>query len=97
MTDVETVDGNELVVDALENVGVTTIYGVVGIPVTDLARTAQARGLRYLGFRNEQAAGHAAAAAGFLTGRPASVSRCPRQDSSTGSLRSRTPPPTVSR
>ncbi|MBM4586218.1 oxalyl-CoA decarboxylase, partial [Rhodococcus hoagii] len=70
MTDVETVDGNELVVDALENVGVTTIYGVVGIPVTDLARTAQARGLRYLGFRNEQAAGHAAAAAGFLTGRP---------------------------
>ena len=70
MTDVETVDGNELVVDALENVGVTTIYGVVGIPVTDLARTAQARGIRYLGFRNEQAAGHAAAAAGFLTGRP---------------------------
>lgn len=70
MTDVETADGNDLVVDALENNGVTTIYGVVGIPVTDLARTAQARGIRYLGFRNEQAAGHAAAAAGFLTGRP---------------------------
>jgi oxalyl-CoA decarboxylase len=43
---------------------------VVGIPVTDLARTAQAKGVRYIGFRQEQAAGHAAAAAGFLTGRP---------------------------
>ncbi|PTR30298.1 oxalyl-CoA decarboxylase [Rhodococcus sp. OK519] len=70
MTDVETADGNDLVVDALQNNGITTIYGVVGIPITDLARTAQRRGIRYLGFRNEQAAGHAAAAAGFLTGRP---------------------------
>lgn len=70
MTETESVDGNDLVVDALEANGITTIYGVVGIPITDLARTAQARGMRYLGFRNEQAAGHAAAAAGYLTGRP---------------------------
>ncbi|RVW10495.1 oxalyl-CoA decarboxylase [Prescottella agglutinans] len=70
MTEPESADGNDLVVDALAANGVRTIYGVVGIPVTDLARTAQARGIRYLGFRNEQAAGHAAAAAGYLTGRP---------------------------
>jgi oxalyl-CoA decarboxylase len=63
-------DGFALAVDALRNTGVETIYGVVGIPNTDLARTAQARGTRNIGFRHEQAAGHAAAAAGFLTGRP---------------------------
>ena len=63
-------DGFNLVVDALQLNGVETIYGVVGIPITDLARTAQAKGIRYIGFRHEQAAGHAAAAAGFLTQRP---------------------------
>ncbi len=63
-------DGFNLVVDALRLNGVKTIYGVVGIPVTDLARVAQAQGIRYIGFRQEQAAGHAAAAAGFLTQRP---------------------------
>jgi oxalyl-CoA decarboxylase len=66
----ELTDGFNLVVDALKLNGVQTIYGVVGIPVTDLARVAQAKGVRYLGFRQEQAAGHAAAAAGFLTQRP---------------------------
>jgi oxalyl-CoA decarboxylase len=66
----EVTDGNHLVVDALKMNGVNTMYGVVGIPITDLARIAQANGIRYIGFRNEQAAGHAAAAAGFLTRRP---------------------------
>jgi oxalyl-CoA decarboxylase len=66
----EVTDGNHLVVDALRLNGVSTIYGVVGIPITDLARVAQASGIRYIGFRHEQAAGHAAAAAGFLTQRP---------------------------
>jgi len=63
-------DGFHLIVDALRANGVKTIYGVVGIPVTDVARIAQASGIRYIGFRHEQAAGHAAAAAGFLTQRP---------------------------
>jgi oxalyl-CoA decarboxylase len=66
----EVTDGFNLVVDALQLNGVETIYGVVGIPITDLARIAQAKGIRYIGFRQEQAAGHAAAAAGFLTQRP---------------------------
>ncbi|BAX90414.1 oxalyl-CoA decarboxylase OxcA [Mycobacterium shigaense] len=63
-------DGFHLVVDALKANGVHTIYGIVGIPITDLARVAQASGLRYIGFRQEASAGNAAAAAGFLTQRP---------------------------
>jgi oxalyl-CoA decarboxylase len=63
-------DGFHLLVDALKLNGVRTIYGVVGIPVTDLARLAQASGIRYIGFRHEQSAGNAAAAAGFLTKKP---------------------------
>ena len=63
-------DGFHLVVDALKANDVDTIYGVVGIPITDLARVAQACGIRYIGFRQETSAGNAAAAAGFLTRRP---------------------------
>src|SRR6201992_4541051 len=63
-------DGFHLTVDALKLNGVETVYGVVGIPVTDLARLAQASGLRYVGFRHETSAGNAAAAAGFLTQKP---------------------------
>jgi oxalyl-CoA decarboxylase len=63
-------DGMHLVVDALKLNDVQNIYGVVGIPITDLARVAQASGIRYIGFRHESDAGHAAAAAGFLTKRP---------------------------
>ena len=63
-------DGFHVMVDALKLNGVRTIYGVVGIPVTDLARIAQASGIRYIGFRREDSAGNAAAAAGFLTKRP---------------------------
>jgi oxalyl-CoA decarboxylase len=63
-------DGFHLVVDGLKLNGVSTIYGVVGIPITDLARLAQASGIRYVGFRHEASAGNAAAAAGFLTKRP---------------------------
>src|ERR1700712_3776535 len=66
----ELIDGYHLVVDALKLNGVETIYGVVGIPITDLARVAQASGIRYIGFRHESDAGHAAAAAGFLTKKP---------------------------
>lgn len=63
-------DGMHLMVDALKANGIQTIYGVVGIPVTDLARHAQAVGIRYIGFRHEQSAGHAAAITGYLTKKP---------------------------
>ncbi len=64
------IDGFHLVVDALKANDIETIYGIVGIPITDLARVAQASGIRYIGFRQEASAGNAAAAAGFLTRRP---------------------------
>jgi oxalyl-CoA decarboxylase len=63
-------DGYHLVVESLKLNDVDTIYGVVGIPITDVARVAQASGIRYIGFRHESNAGHAAAAAGFLTKKP---------------------------
>jgi oxalyl-CoA decarboxylase len=63
-------DGFHLVVDALKLNGIDTIYGVAGIPITDLARLAHAEGMRYIGFRHEQAAGNAAAIAGYLTQKP---------------------------
>lgn len=66
----ELTDGYHLVVDALKKNDVDTIYGLVGIPVTDLARLAQAEGIRYIGFRHESNAGHAAAIAGYLTKTP---------------------------
>jgi oxalyl-CoA decarboxylase len=63
-------DGFHLVIDALKLNGIKTIYGVPGIPVTDLGRMAQAAGLRVISFRHEQNAGNAAAIAGFLTKKP---------------------------
>src|SRR5258705_9957040 len=63
-------NGFHLVIEAMKLNGLDTIYGVVGIPVTDLARLAQAEGIRYIGFRNEQSAGHAAAISGYLTQKP---------------------------
>jgi oxalyl-CoA decarboxylase len=68
--DQELTDGFHLVIDALKLNGVTTIYGVPGIPITDLGRMAQAAGIRVISFRHEQNAGNAAAIAGFLTKKP---------------------------
>src|SRR5689334_4686891 len=63
-------DGFRLVIEALKLNGVNTIYGVPGIPITDLGRMAQAAGMRVISFRHEQNAGNAAAIAGFLTRKP---------------------------
>ncbi|NCW98490.1 MAG: oxalyl-CoA decarboxylase, partial [Betaproteobacteria bacterium] len=65
-----TTDGFHVVIDALKANGIDTIFGLVGIPITDLARLAQAQGLRFIGFRHEQQAANAAAIAGFITQKP---------------------------
>src|SRR5213082_3097562 len=66
----ELTDGFHLVIDALKLNGINTIYGVPGIPITDLGRMAQAAGMRVVSFRHEQNAGNAAAIAGYLTKAP---------------------------
>ncbi len=63
-------DGMHVMADALLLNGIKRMYGVVGIPVTDLARIGQGKGIRFIGMRHEADAGNAAAAEGFLTGRP---------------------------
>ncbi|WP_042861691.1 oxalyl-CoA decarboxylase [Dickeya sp. NCPPB 3274] len=64
------IDGFHLFLDALKLNDIDTLFGLPGIPITDLLRMAQAEGLRVISFRHEQHAGNAAAAAGFLTAKP---------------------------
>jgi oxalyl-CoA decarboxylase len=63
-------DGFHLVIDALKLNGIDTIFGLPGIPITDLTRKAQAAGMRVIAFRHEQNAGFAASIAGFMTQKP---------------------------
>jgi oxalyl-CoA decarboxylase len=63
-------DGFHLVIDALKLNGVDTVFGLPGIPVTDLTRKLQAAGIRVISFRHEQNAGYAASIAGYLTQKP---------------------------
>lgn len=64
------IDCNQLVAKSLARAGVDRMFGVVGIPVTSLANRAVALGIRFIAFHNEQSAGYAASAYGYLTGRP---------------------------
>lgn len=64
------IDCNQLVAKSLSRAGVDRMFGVVGIPVTSLANRALAIGIRFIAFHNEQSAGYAASAYGYLTGRP---------------------------
>ncbi|XP_063778014.1 2-hydroxyacyl-CoA lyase 1 isoform X2 [Pseudophryne corroboree] len=52
------------------NRNVKYMFGIVGIPVIEIAIAAQVAGIKYVGMRNEQAACYAASAVGYLTGRP---------------------------
>uniref|UniRef100_A0A8C5YEN7 2-hydroxyacyl-CoA lyase n=1 Tax=Microcebus murinus TaxID=30608 RepID=A0A8C5YEN7_MICMU len=64
------VSGAKVIAQALKTQGVEYMFGIVGIPVTEIAFAAQELGIRYIGMRNEQAACYAASAIGYLTGRP---------------------------
>jgi oxalyl-CoA decarboxylase len=63
-------DGFQLVIEALKLNGIETIFGLPGIPITDLTRRMQAAGLRVISFRHEQNAGYAASIAGFMMQKP---------------------------
>lgn len=49
---------------------VQVVFGIVGIPVVEFAQVLQEVGIRFIGFRNEQAASYAASSYGYLTGKP---------------------------
>jgi oxalyl-CoA decarboxylase len=66
----EETDGFTLVIEALKLNGIDTIFGLPGIPITDLTRRCQAAGMRVISFRHEQNAGYAASIAGFMTHKP---------------------------
>lgn len=64
------VTGMYILAQSLKRLGLDTVYGLVGIPVTEAAYAMQKVGVRYLGFRFEQQAGMAAATHGYLTRKP---------------------------
>lgn len=66
----ESVTGMYILAQALKRLGITDVYGLVGIPVTEAAYAMQKVGLNYYGFRHEQQAGMAAATHGYITKTP---------------------------
>ncbi|XP_072535496.1 2-hydroxyacyl-CoA lyase 1 [Salminus brasiliensis] len=65
------VTGAQIIAEALKSQNVEYMFGIVGVPIIEVAMAAQAAGIKYVGMRNEQAACYAASAIGYLTGRPA--------------------------
>lgn len=59
-----------ILAESLKRLGVKDVYGLVGIPVTEVAYAMQKLGMNYYGFRFEQQAGMAAATHGYLTKTP---------------------------
>lgn len=64
------VTGMYILAQALRRVGLDTVYGLVGIPVTEAAYGMQKCDVKFVGFRFEQQAGMAAATHGYLTKKP---------------------------
>lgn len=59
-----------LIAQTLRSLGVSVVFGIVGIPVVEVAEEIINLGIRFIAFRNEQAASYAASAYGYLTGTP---------------------------
>ena len=51
----DSVQGCRVLCEALVKQGVKYMFGVVGIPVIEIALAAQSLGIKYFGMRNEQA------------------------------------------
>nr|AND95606.1 2-hydroxyacyl-CoA lyase [Chromera velia] len=63
----------EFIARCLCALGVRKLFGIVGIPVTEIATAGETLAdppIKFVGFRNEQAAAYAAGASGFLEGIP---------------------------
>lgn len=66
----EQVTGMYILAQTLKRLGLDTVYGLVGIPVTEAAYAFQDVGVKFVSFRFEQQAGMAAATHGWLTQKP---------------------------
>lgn len=62
--------GQFLLAKSLQAAGITQMFGLVGIPVTEFSYLAQEIGIKFTGFRFEQQAGMAAQTYGYLTKTP---------------------------
>ena len=65
-----TTTGARIIAQSLRRLGVSVIFGIVGIPVVEIAEEAINLGIRFVGFRNEQACSYAASVYGYMTGQP---------------------------
>lgn len=54
-SDMDTKDGATVIAESLKQQGVEYLFGVVGIPIIEVAVAAQSAGVNYVGMRNEQA------------------------------------------
>jgi oxalyl-CoA decarboxylase len=66
----EQVTGMYILAESLKRLGISDVFGLVGIPVTEAAYAMQKIGMNFYGFRFEQQAGMAAATYGYLTKKP---------------------------
>lgn len=55
LTSKESMDGATILAKSLVTQGVEYMFGIVGIPVMEVAMAAQQAGIKYVGMRNEQA------------------------------------------
>ena len=62
--------GAKIIAQALHDLDVKVIFGLPGLPVIDIGQEGINLGIRFIAFRNEQAAAYAATAYGYLTGKP---------------------------
>ncbi|KAI8324444.1 2-hydroxyphytanoyl-CoA lyase [Martensiomyces pterosporus] len=65
-----TLTGAQVLARSLRQQGVEVVFGIVGIPVVEVAEAIQAEGIRFISFRNEQSCSYAASAWGFLNQKP---------------------------
>uniref|UniRef100_A0A0L8H6M3 2-hydroxyacyl-CoA lyase n=1 Tax=Octopus bimaculoides TaxID=37653 RepID=A0A0L8H6M3_OCTBM len=71
MTEAEELDGATILANALKQQGIEYVFGIVGVPVIEVAMAMQTAGIKFVAMRNEQAASYAASVIGYLTRRPA--------------------------
>ncbi|CCD25828.2 putative indolepyruvate decarboxylase family protein NDAI_0G00520 [Naumovozyma dairenensis CBS 421] len=67
----DTIEITEYFIGLLKYYEIDTVFGIVGIPIVELANSMITHGIKFISCRNEQAASYAASAYGFLTGKPA--------------------------